>query len=134
MPISRRSRIGVPVGARANLSLALALGHFDVVHGVEPALPSLSYLALRDSQALTVATFVSPDRLGYPPGRAQRERLLARLDALVATSPATAGAAAFRFPGPYTAVSAGVDLDLFAPRPKRQLAVAEWRPAERLLT
>src|SRR5947199_5474404 len=62
VPISRRSRIGVPVGVRANLSLALALGHFDVVHGFEPALPSLSYLALRDAQALTVATFVSPDR------------------------------------------------------------------------
>jgi predicted metal-dependent phosphoesterase TrpH len=134
VPISRRSRIGVPVGARANLSLALALGRFDVVHGFEPGLPSLSYLALRDAQALTVATFVSPDRLGYPPGRAQRERLLARLDALVATSEETATAAALRFPGPYTVVSPGVDLELFAPRPKRQLAVAEWRPAERPLT
>jgi predicted metal-dependent phosphoesterase TrpH len=133
MPISRRSRIGVPVGARANLSLALALGHFDVVHGVEPALPSLSYLALRDSQALTVATFVSPDRLGYPPGRAQRERLLARLDALVATSPETAEAAAARFPGTYTVVSPGVDLELFTPGRKRNLAVLEWRPAERPL-
>ena len=96
-----------------------ALGHFDVVHGVEPALPSLSYLALRDSQALTVATFVSPDRLAYPPGRAQRERLLARLDALVATSPETAEAAAARFPGTYTVVSPGVDLELFAPGQKR---------------
>jgi phosphatidyl-myo-inositol alpha-mannosyltransferase len=134
VPISRRSRIGVPVGARANLSLALALGRFDVVHGFEPGLPSLSYLALRDAQALTVATFVSPDRLGYPPGRAQRERLLARLDALVATSDQAAAAAALRFPGPYTVVSPGVDLELFAPRTKRQLAVAEWRPAERPLT
>src|SRR5205807_8430296 len=86
VPISRRSRIGVPVGVRANLSLALALGRFDVVHGFEPGLPSLSYLALREAQALAVATFVSPDRLSYPPGRAQRERLLARLDALLATS------------------------------------------------
>src|SRR5881398_2516386 len=88
VPISRRSRIGVPVGARANLSLALALGRFDVVHGFEPGLPSLSYLALRDAQALAVATFVSPERLAYPPGRAQRERLLGRIDALVATSDA----------------------------------------------
>src|SRR5207244_7905705 len=134
VPISRRSRIGVPVGARANLSLALALGRFDVVHGFEPALPSLSYLALRDAQALTVATFVSPDRLAYPPGRAQRERLLARLDALVATSDETAAAAALRFPGVYTVVSPGIDLELFAPRTKRQLVVAEWRPAERPLT
>ena len=61
VPISRRSRIGVPVGARANLALALALGRFDVVHGFEPGLPSLSYLALRDAQAMTVATFLNAD-------------------------------------------------------------------------
>src|SRR2546427_2007005 len=101
VPISRRSRIGVPVGARANLSLALALGRFDVVHGFEVGLPSLSYLALRDAQALTVASFLSPERLGYPPGRAQRDRLLGRIDALVATSQHTAEAAANRFPGHY---------------------------------
>ena len=41
--------MGVPVGVRASLSLALARGRFDVVHGFEPGLPSLSYLALRDS-------------------------------------------------------------------------------------
>src|SRR5437870_615990 len=78
VPISRRSRMGVPVGVRANLAVALAAGRFDVVHGFEPGLPSLSYLALRESGSLGVATFVSPDRLAYPPGRAQRERLLAR--------------------------------------------------------
>src|SRR5919206_3250216 len=38
VPISRRSRMGVPVGARANLSLPPATGMFDVVHGVEPGL------------------------------------------------------------------------------------------------
>ena len=37
IPISRRSQLGVPVGVRANLSLALAQGAFDVVHGFEPA-------------------------------------------------------------------------------------------------
>src|SRR5262245_62499519 len=113
VPISRRSRIGVPVGARANLSLALELGRFDVVHGFEPGLPSLSYLALREASALTVATFLSPERLSYPPGRAQRERLLARLDALIATSEDTAAAAAARFPRHYAVISAGVDPRLF---------------------
>src|SRR6202521_2431432 len=49
VPISRRSQMGVPVGVRASLSLALAQGNFDVVHGFEPALPSLSYLALRET-------------------------------------------------------------------------------------
>ena len=133
VPISRRSRIGVPVGARANLSLALALGRFDVVHGFEPGLPSLSYLALRDAQALTVASFLSPERLGYPPGKAQRDRLRGRIDALVATSEATAAAAALRFPGQYHVVSEGVDLELFRARRKRNLIVLEWRPNERAL-
>jgi predicted metal-dependent phosphoesterase TrpH len=133
VPISRRSRIGVPVGVRANLSLALALGRFDVVHGFEPGLPSLSYLALRDAQALTVASFLSPERLGYPPGKAQRERLVARIDALVATSDRTAEAAAVRFPGPYSVVSEGFDDRLFRPGKKRRLVVLEWRPNERPL-
>jgi phosphatidyl-myo-inositol alpha-mannosyltransferase len=69
VPVSRRSRIGVPVGVRANLSLALARGGYDVVHGFEPGVPSLSYLALRDARAFAVATLLSPERLGYPPDR-----------------------------------------------------------------
>ena len=133
VPISRRSRIGVPVGIRANLAVALARGGFDIVHGFEPGLPSLSYLALRDASALTVATFFSPERLSYPPARARRERLLGRLDALLATSAPTAEAAAERFPGRYELVAAGVDLELFAPATKRKLVVLEWRQAERPL-
>jgi predicted metal-dependent phosphoesterase TrpH len=133
VPISRRSRIGVPVGVRANLSLALALGRFDIVHGFEPGLPSLSYLALRDAQAMTVATFLNAERLGYPPGRAQRDRLLGRIDALVATSEETAEAAAARFPGEYRVVSEGIEPKLFEPGPKGNLIVLEWRPNERAL-
>ncbi len=134
VPISRRSRIGLPVGVRANLATALARGRFDVVHGFEPGLPSLSYLALRDARALSVASFFSPERLGYPPGKAQRERLLGRIDALVATSPEAAHAAAQRFPGEYRIVPEGVDPELFRPAGKRKLVVLEWRPAERALT
>jgi hypothetical protein len=134
VPISRRSRIGLPVGVRANLATALARGRFDVVHGFEPGLPSLSYLALRDARALTVASFFSPERLGYPPGKAQREKLLARIDALVAASPEAAHAAAQRFPGEYRIVPEGVDPELFSPVAKRKLVVLEWRPAERALS
>jgi glycosyltransferase involved in cell wall biosynthesis len=133
VPISRRSRMGVPVGVRANLAVALAAGRFDVVHGFEPGLPSLAYLALRESGALGVATFCSPERLTYPPGRAQRERLLARLDALLATSEDAAQAARLRFPGRYEIVPLGVDLELFAPATKRKLVVLEWRQTERPL-
>src|SRR4051812_38564266 len=69
VPVSRRSRIGVPVGVRANLSLALARGGYDVVHGFEPGLPSLSYLALRDAHAFAVATLLPPAPPLHPPGR-----------------------------------------------------------------
>ena len=134
LPISRRSRMGVPVGVRANLSLALATGLYDVVHGFEPGLPSLSYLALRDAQALAVATFFSPERLSYPPGRTQRERLLARVDALLATSAEVAEAATERFPGDYTLVPLGVDTELFRPAPEPLLRIVlEWRAVERPL-
>jgi predicted metal-dependent phosphoesterase TrpH/glycosyltransferase involved in cell wall biosynthesis len=125
VPVSRRSSLGVPVGVRANLRLALQQGGFDVVHGFEPGLPSISYLALRDSEALGVASFFSPDRLGYPPRRALREKLLARIDALVASSETSAAAAAERFPGDYRIVSPGVDTELFRPGAKRKLAAIE---------
>jgi predicted metal-dependent phosphoesterase TrpH/glycosyltransferase involved in cell wall biosynthesis len=134
VPISRRSTICLPVGVRANLALALARGEYDVVHGFEPGLPSLSYLALRDARSLAVATFFSPERLGYPPGRAQRKRLLGRIDALLATSAPAAEAAALRFPGEYHSIPLGVDTDLFTPAKKGKLIVCEWRTAERPLT
>src|SRR4051812_27812241 len=54
VPISRRSSMGVPVGARANLTIALSRGGYDLVHGFEPGLPSLSYLALRHARTIAV--------------------------------------------------------------------------------
>jgi predicted metal-dependent phosphoesterase TrpH/glycosyltransferase involved in cell wall biosynthesis len=133
IPVSRRSQLGVPVGVQANLRQALGQGSFDVVHGFEPGLPSLSYLALRDTDALAVATFVSANRLGYPPARSQREKLLGRLDALIALSEPTREAAEERFPGDYRVLSPGVDASLFAPAAKRKRIVVELRPNEREL-
>ncbi len=128
--VSRRSRMGVPLGVRANLTLALTADHFDVVHAHEPALPSLSYLALRQARSLTVATFHSPDRLAYPPGKRQREKLLARVDALTATDAQTLAAAGERFPGDYLELPLGVDIELFAPASPRSRFVLEWRADE----
>ncbi|MGH2977872.1 MAG: glycosyltransferase, partial [Gaiellaceae bacterium] len=133
VPVSRRSQMGVPVGVQASLALALAQGGYDVVHGFEPGLPSLSYLALRDTGALAVATFVSPHRLGYPPARSQREKLLGRLDALIALNEVVRAAAEERFPGDYRLLSPGVDTDLFAPAAKRNTIVVELRPNERVM-
>jgi predicted metal-dependent phosphoesterase TrpH len=129
IPVSRGSRMGVPLGVRANLSLALTADRFDLVHAHEPGLPSLSYLALRQAPGLTMATFHSPDRLAYPPGRQQRERLLARIDALTAVGEETLAAARARFPGDYTRLPHGVAL----PAPPGEAArrfVLEWRADE----
>jgi predicted metal-dependent phosphoesterase TrpH/glycosyltransferase involved in cell wall biosynthesis len=131
IPVSRRSQLGVPVGVQANLRQALLQCSFDVVHGFEPGLPSLSYLALRDTDALGVATFVSANRLGYPPARSQREKLLGRLDALIALSEPTREAAETRFPGDYRVLSPGVDAEVFSPATKRKRIVVELRPNER---
>jgi predicted metal-dependent phosphoesterase TrpH/glycosyltransferase involved in cell wall biosynthesis len=131
IPIAPRNRIGVPVGVRANLELVLTRGGFDVVQGHEPGLASLSYLALRDARTLAVATFHDPERLGYPPGKAQRARLLGRIDALTAVSEATATAAAARYPGDFLILPAGVDVDLFRPGRERKRFVLEWDPDAR---
>ena len=134
IPLSRRTNMGVPVAVRANLRLALTHGRFDVVHGFEPGLPSLSYLALTSTHALTAATFFSVDRLGYPARRSRRDRLRTRIDALLATSVETAEAAADRFEGDYGVIPLGVDLDLFGPAPKRQLLAIELEAAGRSTT
>ena len=134
VPISRRSSMGVPVGVRANLTLALSRGGYDVVHGFEPGLPSLSYLALRDTH----------DDLG-------RELLLAR--AARATRPArrsasgcSAGSTRWSRPRPRpprprpsaspatTASSRPASTPRSSgPRRKRKLIVLEWRGVERPL-
>jgi len=80
------------------------------------------------ADALAVATFVSANRLGYPPARSQREKLLGRLDALIALSEETRVAAEERFPGDYRVLSPGVDAALFFPAAKRRQIVVELRP------
>jgi predicted metal-dependent phosphoesterase TrpH len=133
IPVSTRSQLGVPVGVQANLRQALEQGEFDVVHGLDPGLPSLSYLALRDTGSLAVATFTSANRLGYPPARSLREKLLARLDLLIALSQSVRDAAEERFPGDYRILSPGVDSTLYTPGEKEQRIVVELRPNERIV-
>jgi predicted metal-dependent phosphoesterase TrpH/glycosyltransferase involved in cell wall biosynthesis len=134
VPVTRRSRLSVPLGVRANLELALSADSFDLIHGHEPGLPSLPYLALRDARALAVATFHSPERLLYPPGKRQRERLLGRTDALTAVGEPALEAARERFPGAYSLLPLGVDTELFQPGELRSRFVVEWRADESLRT
>ena len=107
--------MGVPVAVRANLRLALTHGRYDVVHGFEPGLPSLSVSRAHLHARPTAATFFSVDRLAYPARRSRRDRLRTRVDALLATSLHTAAAAAERFEGEYSLVPLGIDLSRFSP-------------------
>ncbi len=125
VPRSLTDRVALPVGLRANLATALAAGRFDVVHGVEPGLPSLSYLALLEAETTTAATFFSTERLSLLPRKSRGAKLLARVDALLATSPETARAAARRFPGDYAVLSPGVDVVRFTVGRKRRLIAVE---------
>jgi len=130
VPVSRRSRLGVPIGVRANLELALRADSFEVLHAHEPAVPSLAYLALRDARTLAVATFHSPERLAYPPGKNQRERLLSRIDALTAVGAETLAAARTRFPGHYQLLPYGIDVERLPESRPAQRFLFEWRADE----
>jgi predicted metal-dependent phosphoesterase TrpH len=130
VPVSRKSSLGVPIGVRANLELALRADSFAVLHAHEPGVPSLSYLALRDARALSVATFHSPERLAYPPGKTQRERLLSRIDALTAVGADTMEAAPARFPGDYIRLPYGIDPELGREASPANRFLFEWRGDE----
>ena len=100
-----------------------------------PALPSLSYLALRDAESLAVATFFSPERLGVS-ARARAARAAARADRRAARRrrEETAAAAAVRFPGDVPASSPKASTRRCSSRrTKERLIVLEWRPTERPL-
>ncbi len=125
VPVSPRAAVGVPIGVRASVATALRTGDFDIVHGFDPGVPGLSYVALLEAETTTAATFVDPERFGFPPRKTQRDRLLARIDTLVATDDDVAARAGERFPGAFTVVPAGVDLGLFAPAAKRNCVVIE---------
>ena len=125
VPVSPRTAVGIPVGVRANVAAALRRGDFDVVHGFDPGMPGLSYVALLEAETTTAATFVDPERLGFPPRKTHRDRLLARIDTLIATDDEVAARAAERFPGAFAVVPAGIDVERFAPTAKRKRVVIE---------
>ena len=131
VPTSLSERVALPMGVRANLAATLALGAFDVVHGFEPGVSSLSSTALLEAETTTVATFLATERTAVPPPRKnQRARLLARIDTLLGTSAGAITYASERFPGDYETIELGVDTSAFAPGKKRNVIVAELAPGQ----
>ena len=130
VPTSLSERVAVPMGVRANLAAALAIGAFDVVHGFEPGLPSLSSAALLEAETTTAATFLSTERITVPPRKNQRAKLLARVDALLGTSGEAIERASERFPGDFEMIPLGVNSSVFVPATKRKLIVVELAPGQ----
>jgi predicted metal-dependent phosphoesterase TrpH len=130
VPTSLTERVAVPMGVRANLAATLALGAFDIVHGLEPGLSSLSSAALLEAETTTAATFFSSERIAVPPRKHQRAKLLARVDALLGTSSGAIERASERFPGDYETIPLGVDSSVFMPSAKRKVIVAELAPGQ----
>ena len=130
VPTSLTERVALPMGVRANLAQTLTIGDFDVVHGFEPGLPSLSAAALLEAETTTAATFFSTERIPVPPRKNQRAKFLARVDALLGTSDDAIARASERFPGDYQAIPLGVDTERFAPSAKQKLIVVELAPGQ----
>lgn len=130
VPTSLTERTALPMGVRANLAAALALGSFDVVHGFEPGVSSLSSTALLEAETTTAATFFSTERIAVPPRKNQRVKLLARVDVLLGTSEEAILRASERFPGDYEKVSIGVNSSDFVPGRKRKIIVVELAPGQ----
>ena len=119
------------MGVRANLAATLALGAFDVVHGFEPGLPSLSSAALLEAETTTAATFFSTERIAVAaaqePAREvprPRRRAARHVRARRSSGPRSG------IPGDYQTVPLGVDTEAFAPAAKRKLIVVELAPGQ----
>ena len=122
VPISRRSQMGVPVGVRANLSLALAQGALRRRPRLR-ARPAVALVPRAARHRRAHRRHVLLARPALLPARALAAREAARPARRAASRSrsTTRDAAAERFPGDYRLVSPGVDPALFAPTPKRQL-------------
>lgn len=87
----------------------------DVVHLHEPLIPSLSLLALWNSEAPTVGTFhaAAESSAGYRLARSILDRAVRRLTIRTAVSNAARALAATYFPGDFVITPNGIDIDRF---------------------
>lgn len=130
VPTSLTGRVALPMGVRANLAATLAIGAFDVVHGFEPSLPSLSAAALLEAETTTAATFFSTERIAVLRRKNKRAKFLARVDVLLGSSEGAVEHSSERFPGDYQTIPLGVDSATFVPTAKRNVIVTELAPGQ----
>jgi phosphatidylinositol alpha-mannosyltransferase len=101
--------------ARRAVAQRLERGDIDVLHLHEPAIPSVSLLALMGPRLPAVATFhAAAERSGgYAVARPLLGRYVSRIDVRVAVSDAARSLIGAYFPGQYRIVPNGVDVASF---------------------
>jgi hypothetical protein len=106
-PGARRRPAALPIDVARTVEELLGSLELDVVHVHEPFAPSTSAAALRHSRALNVGSFHAPAERLLSTLLARRfvESFFGRLDARVASDPATAELMERHFPGDYSLVA-----------------------------
>jgi phosphatidylinositol alpha-mannosyltransferase len=112
-----RARITLDFTRFGEVRRVLAQERFDVVHVHAPLTPALTWMALFSSRSVNVATFHA-----YRAGSAWYRALapvfhpvVRRLDARIAVSEPAARFIAAYFPGDYTIIPNGIDIERFGP-------------------
>jgi phosphatidylinositol alpha-mannosyltransferase len=113
-------------GSTARITLSMWLTHrvrqilrqqqFDVLHIHEPLMPALPLTVLRCSDTINVATFHAhgqsyASNLGYLFGKAIVRKRVRKLHGRIAVSPTAKHFVESHFPGDYTVIPNGIDLE-----------------------
>src|SRR5215208_3991116 len=112
LPFRRGGSVSLPLDVSRTLEDLLDHAELDFVHVHEPFAPSASSAALRHSRALNVGTFHSTTErfVSTQVARKVVELLFGRLDGRTASFAATRDLVERYFPGDYTVIRPGADL------------------------
>src|SRR5918994_6305544 len=112
LPFRRGGSVSVPLDVSKTLEEFLERAELDFMHVHEPFAPSAASAALRHSRALNVATFHSTTERFVSTQFARKvvELLFGRLDGRTASFAATRDLIERYFPGDYTVIRPGADL------------------------
>jgi glycosyltransferase involved in cell wall biosynthesis len=112
LPFRRGGSVSLPLDVSRTLEEFLERAELDFVHVHEPFAPSAASAALRHSRALNVGTFHSTTERFVSTQVARRvvELLFGRLDGRTASFAATRDLIERYFPGDYTVIRPGADL------------------------
>jgi glycosyltransferase involved in cell wall biosynthesis len=113
LPFRRAGSVSMPLDVSRTLEDQLDRTELDFVHVHEPFAPSAASAALRHSRALNVGTFHSTTERFVSTQMARRvvELLFGRLDGRTASFAATRDLIERYFPGDYTVIRPGADLE-----------------------